>query len=290
MIKLSVIIPIYNSESVLKFCVNSILHQPLRSLELILVNDGSMDGSLAICYDMAVIDERIHIIDKGNGGVSSARNVGIEHAQGEYITFVDADDYIEADTFTEVVFQSNADVIEFPYSGMPGHKPYEIGRYSKNSNEIYLQMTTFMHNPCWARLYKRAVIGDIRFKEDIRMGEDILFLVQLFPHINSYHLIPGLHGYVYDNDNPLSAMHVNSKSDNLDSLNAVILYEAQQNDNRLAWFYVIRHCLVFSLRYHMLSTLLPKILWSKLLLASIPLKDKKDLAVCKINYILGRIS
>ena len=290
MIKLSIIVPIYNAERLLMRCIDSVMHQPLRSLELILVNDGSTDGSLAICHNMVGKDNRIRVVDKTNGGVSSARNVGIELAQGEYITFVDADDYIAAGTFKEDMFQSNADVIEFPYSGMTGHNPYEMCRYSKTNNEVYLQMTTYMHNPCWARFYKRAVIANIRFKEDIRMGEDILFLVQIFPRINSYFLIPGVHGYEYNSDNPLSAMHVHYTSHDLDKLNAIILHEAQECKNALAWFYILRHCLIYSLQHHMLATLLPNLHWHKLIFSPISAKGKKDLAICKINYILGRIS
>lgn len=89
----SVIVPIYNSENYLKKCVLSILNQTYANLEVILVDDGSSDGSSKICDDYAIQDNRVKVVHIPNGGVSNARNVGIQQAIGEYIAFVDSDDY-----------------------------------------------------------------------------------------------------------------------------------------------------------------------------------------------------
>ena len=100
---LSVIIPVYNVEEYLAKCVDSILNQTYKNLEVILVNDGSKDGSGSICDAFAQKDPRVRVIHKENGGLSSARNAGIEAAKGEYITFVDSDDWIEADAYAHLM-------------------------------------------------------------------------------------------------------------------------------------------------------------------------------------------
>jgi len=95
MLKFSIIVPVYNSELYLEKCVNSILKQSYQNIELILINDGSTDGSSRLCDEIAEKDSRVVVIHKLNGGVSDARNVGIKKATGEYILFVDSDDFIE---------------------------------------------------------------------------------------------------------------------------------------------------------------------------------------------------
>lgn len=100
---LSVIIPVYNVEEYLVQCVQSILDQTYRNLEVILVNDGSRDGSGAICDALAQKDSRVRVIHKENGGLSSARNAGMEAATGEYITFVDSDDWLETDGYAHLM-------------------------------------------------------------------------------------------------------------------------------------------------------------------------------------------
>lgn len=112
--KLSIIVPIYNVEEYLENCINSILNQTFKDFELILVNDGSPDNSLEICYIYKEKDNRIKVIDKENGGVSSARNAGIDIALGDYIAFVDPDDDIEYNMYEELIKtieQHNVDMV-----------------------------------------------------------------------------------------------------------------------------------------------------------------------------------
>ena len=90
----SIIVPIYNKEKYLEKCLDSILGQTYRDLEIILVDDGSQDGSLEICRKYAEKNERIHVYAKKNGGVASARNLGLEKSQGSFLAFVDPDDYL----------------------------------------------------------------------------------------------------------------------------------------------------------------------------------------------------
>lgn len=101
--KLSIIVPVYNAEKYIERCVNSLLNQTYQNVEVILVNDGSKDGSLAICSELAGKDGRIKVFDKENGGAASARNVGIREATGDYIGFCDSDDYFDPEMMTELV-------------------------------------------------------------------------------------------------------------------------------------------------------------------------------------------
>ena len=94
MAKYSVIIPVYNAEKTLRRCVDSVLNQNYGDMELLLINDGSTDGSLDICNGYRSFSPQVRVIDKTNGGVSSARNAGLGIAEGEYILFVDSDDYV----------------------------------------------------------------------------------------------------------------------------------------------------------------------------------------------------
>ena len=104
---ISVIVPVYNVEKYLRKCVDSIVNQTYKNLEIILVDDGSPDNCGKICDEFAEMDNRVMVIHKENGGLSSARNAGLDIATGEYITFVDSDDYIENDTYEKVVVAIN---------------------------------------------------------------------------------------------------------------------------------------------------------------------------------------
>lgn len=112
---LSIIVPIYNARTYIEKCIESILRQNFRDYELILVDDGSIDGSGYICDTYAGLDSRIHVIHQLNKGVSSARNTGLEAATGQYVCFVDADDWIESDLFQvcmDTIESSGADILQ----------------------------------------------------------------------------------------------------------------------------------------------------------------------------------
>ena len=100
---ISIIIPIYNVESYLRKCLDSIMEQSFSYFELLLINDGSTDSSGQICQEYVEKDDRIRYFEKENGGVSSARNFGIKHSRGEYITFIDSDDWVDSD-YLEVLY------------------------------------------------------------------------------------------------------------------------------------------------------------------------------------------
>ncbi len=122
---LSVIVPVYNAEEYLRKCIDSILYQTYSDLELLLINDGSTDSSGAVCDEYARRDDRVRVIHKENGGVSSTRNLGLDLAQGEWITFVDADDWIEHETYEKIFSQiesTEADVCCYDFTMVYPHR------------------------------------------------------------------------------------------------------------------------------------------------------------------------
>lgn len=119
--KISIIVPVYNAEKYLRECVESVLHQTLSDLELILVDDGSTDSSPAFCDAFAAQDVRVKVIHKPNGRAASARNAGLRIASGDYVAFVDADDWISPDMY-EKMLQTNADVTLCDYVRFQGEK------------------------------------------------------------------------------------------------------------------------------------------------------------------------
>ena len=170
---LSIITPVYNVESYLDRCVQSILLQPYRDIELILIDDGSSDKSSIICDKWAQEDARVIVIHKENGGVSSARNVGLEIAKGDYLTFVDPDDFIAPETYSAnmdyLLAHDDIDIIQFPYCN---YVDGEVRDYHKPSTQIFKNSKTIFSNwwsgmpleyVIWNKIYKRFVWNDIRF-------------------------------------------------------------------------------------------------------------------------------
>lgn len=202
---ISVIIPIYNLQHILSQTLDSVLKNAFKDYELILVNDGSTDNSLDICKMYKEKDSRIVIIDKENGGLSSARNAGLDVAKGKYICFVDGDDLISNDYFEKlfnyidsnnldwvecaryVVDENGNKTIQHLFNENVIYKDQQIDKYVlnhsfyNNAQDIHLHSTS-----AWGSIYLKERIGDLRFREDITYGEDTLFNYEFVQKINSY--------------------------------------------------------------------------------------------------------
>ena len=184
--KISIIVPVYNAEKYLRKCVDSILNQTFKDFELILVDDGSIDTSGKICDEYNLKDNRIKVIHKENGGLSSARNAGLDIAQGEYIGFVDSDDWIELDVYEElykICKENDTDVgiVGINYGGASEKKKSK--KIEIYSNKLILDDLVYNKGkeitwPAWNKLWLKKVIGESRFKEG-RIYEDGLFLYSL---------------------------------------------------------------------------------------------------------------
>lgn len=204
---ISVIVPIYNVELYLPTCLESILSQTYQDLEIILVDDGSPDNSGRICDEYAKKDSRISVIHQKNAGQSGARNTGLDMARGEYVTFVDADDYIESDAYeilmTEVA-RTNVDILLFGHNLIKDcnerdtkSKKHEIKSTILGSDELWYEVFGNLNNAVWNKLYKRELIGRKRFKLGLFHGEDLLFNLEYINECSSALLISlPLYNYV----------------------------------------------------------------------------------------------
>lgn len=174
---ISVIVPVYNGKETLVRCAQSIRNQTCEDLEIILVDDGSTDGSGALCSALSREDARIRVIRKENGGVSSARNRGIEAAKGEYVLFMDSDDYMEpvmAEKMLEGIGEDDIAICGFHhhYQGRDIIRIPEVPGQSGEENFLSLYGQGFLNMP-WNKLYRRELMGS--FDESLNLGEDLLF-------------------------------------------------------------------------------------------------------------------
>lgn len=175
--KISIIIPVYNTQDFLRKCIESILQQTIRDIEVILVDDGSTDNSPAICDEYAKKDSRIRVIHKKNGGLSDARNAGIEVAEGQYLGFVDSDDYVHPmmyETLLGFAEQEGAGIVqsEFYYfddGSEPDTQKIETAGFeclSVTSSEVFQNFYTnnyVLHSTVCNKLYARDIFEEIRF-------------------------------------------------------------------------------------------------------------------------------
>ncbi len=205
----SIIIPIFNAEKTLKRCLDSILNQDFQDFEIIAVNDGSTDSSLEILKNYSTATNKIKVCDKPNGGVSSARNQGIKLAQGDYIVFIDADDWI-VDDYLERFSTDESDIIVCGYEAFDRHNIIEIPTLQHligNKNVCdYLAKNikaSYLRTP-WAKAFRKDTILqlDHYFDENIRFGEDTEFNFRVFAKAQSLSLLP-FGGYKYYYGNPL---------------------------------------------------------------------------------------
>lgn len=180
---ISVIIPVYNTEKYLHRCIDSVLAQTYQDFELLLIDDGSKDSSGAICDEYAVGDSRVKVFHKENGGVSSARNVGLDNARGEWITFVDADDYIEENFLKS--FEGNLDadlVVGNMIICEAGKSPSDIdahivpGKYCPIQSVLKGNLTKTVFCAPWGKLFRNDGIRDLRFDVGMTICEDTKFV------------------------------------------------------------------------------------------------------------------
>lgn len=197
--RISVIVPVYQVEKYLSKCLDSILAQTFIDFEVLLINDGSYDLSGVICDKYASKDSRIRVIHKKNGGVSSARNTGIDCAEGEWICFVDSDDYVDPNYLSNLLrgVDNNTDIVYANYDSY-NYIPREITLDTKSAIDFMIENSIFSMSGPVAKLYKTKLIHDynIRFPINVHMGEDAIFNLEVmnvaiymsFHTCNDYHI------------------------------------------------------------------------------------------------------
>ena len=198
---ISVIVPVYNVEKYLDRCVESIVSQTYKNLEIILIDDGSPDNCPQMCDDWAKKDSRIKVIHKENGGVSSARNCGLDEAKGEYISFVDSDDVIHSQ-FYEIMAKNigDADIIYCEYKNFTNEISFdEADNFEievNKRNDVFLN-PKFSFYIVWNKLIKKNLLNNLRFDTELKNAEDTWFAFKLLSNCNKVvYIKTPLYGYL----------------------------------------------------------------------------------------------
>lgn len=220
---ISIIVPVYKTEQYLERCVTSLRAQTYRDLEIILVDDGSPDRCPELCDAYAAEDRRVRVVHKENGGVSAARNAGLDAARGEYIGFVDSDDDVDAGMYAAMMATAqkyDCDIVmcDCLKEGETGSQLYthniREGGYSREQLEReyfpHLLMMENVEYPAtisnWLLLFKRELAESVRYLEGVRYSEDLLFGAQLMDRARSFYYMKGQAFYHY-RMNQQSATH-----------------------------------------------------------------------------------
>ena len=213
--KISIVVPVYNVSKYLDKCLSSILSQTYKNIEVLVINDGSTDDSPDVIAKY-LYDKRLVYMEQANAGVSAARNKGIEAATGEFIGFVDSDDFIETEMYKrllDAILTANADMSVCNYNLVYADEPWQH-RYSNMQNEtadiwqdVYGYFSRYCARPkpnnyIWTRLYKAEIIknSNVRF-ENYKLADDTLFNFKLLPYIRKVSFISdGLYNYFQRKD------------------------------------------------------------------------------------------
>ena len=250
MIKISIIIPVYNASLYIKRCLDSIINQNYKNLEIICINDGSKDNSLKILNEYAAKDNRIVTINQENHRVSYSRNLGIDRATGDYILFLDSDDWLENNTF-EILNQNTSpdiDILFFGNNNIKNDCVYSQNIYKFATTEYYFNnnikesFSKLKTRTVWGKLYKLQRIQDlnIKFPRDMYYGEDTFFVIQNIINDCKVKTIENcLYNYTIDNNTSLTKINLKKQLDQLLILinHFDILFE-KQSINRILKLYI----------------------------------------------------
>lgn len=221
--KVSAIVPVYNVEKYLSRCLDSIINQTYKNIEIILVNDGSNDDSLEICNYYKNKDKRIKLVNKTNGGLSSARNSGLRIATGEYILFIDSDDWILEETINELIYYAQKYKVDFVryspvYAGysniedgtpwkFPDERQIEPGYYDKERIRTEIFDRLFITDKLTLGPIVSAVLSlysrefllkyNLYFDENIKYSEDVIFNAKVVYNTKSFYFIKDSYYYYY---------------------------------------------------------------------------------------------
>lgn len=232
---ISVIVPVYNVESLIERCVGSILRQTHNQLEVIIVDDGSTDRSFEVCSRIAKDDSRVRLVKQANGGVSAARNSGLALASGDFITFVDSDDWIDAD-FLEVLLglikQTNADIALGGIRHVDSHfSPQNFDGNGEFKDDRVLSREQALDSLCrrsipnqmtvWAKLYRRHCIDGMRFPTARRLAEDEFMAHRLLIRSSAMAITEKSHYYYWQHPTSLTGV-IPSESTLTNSLDAFL--------------------------------------------------------------------
>lgn len=308
----SIIVPVYNVEKVLHYCIESILNQTYNDFELILVDDGSTDNSGTICDDYSARDSRVSVVHTKNGGVSKARNTGIEMAQGEFLCFIDSDDYI-AEEYLEKLFNTFRHNSEYDniWCGFQTTKKYGelCGKIIVASEDTNVSTSDVQHimdlhakwlsQMPWNKIYISSIVNSnhLRFPENMMLGEDLFFNLSYLDRTN---------GKILTINEPLN-YYLQTKEDSLDNKFYPDLFEIYKTINKELYYYLTKwNCdkTQFTLyynscfysyekalrnTYHKKSNIKKKCMYNKRIMKSKEFQEALNKATCYIHplYLFG---
>lgn len=222
---ISIVVPVYNAEKTIVRCLSSICNQTFQRLEIIVINDGSTDNSFLLCQKIASTDKRIRLITQDNAGRSCARNKGVDLAQGEWIGFVDSDDWIDSDMYGQLysaVVSQSADIAQCSYfyndNEIPKHKIKGVFTHDEALELLFRDKE--IKNFLWNNLFRRTLFDGVRFPESQNF-EDMAVMFKLFDKIDRMVCIdkPEYHYCTSDTSIVRSAFLLKNKLDYLSALN-----------------------------------------------------------------------
>lgn len=216
--KLSVIVPVYNVEKYLERCVNSVINQNYPYMEIILIDDGSKDSSGKICDILAAKDNRIKVIHQQNGGLSAARNTGIDNATGEYIDFLDSDDELLPNVFNDLIPLLEYNKLDLIVFASQKVKPEKInkekhtGKFSiLDGKEALIKEISENGGCAWNKIYTRKAIGDVRFPVG-RLFEDTAVSYKFIANCDKIGIVDKVYHNYYYNPNSIANTSFNVKA------------------------------------------------------------------------------
>lgn len=255
---ISIIIPVYNNSKSLKRCLESVVNQTYKDLEIIIVNDGSTDNSLDICNEFAKKDDRIVIIDKENGGVSSARNAGLKVANGEYIGFVDGDDTINEKMYEILLdnligYDADVSICSFIFKFQDNSEKHYFNNKDKtikilNNKQAIIEALKgrlFAGHLC-NKLFKTKIINNLLLDEDIYVYEDLLLCIKAFEGSKSvvFDPLPLYNYYIHDESAYNRLFNKKQLTANLACDRIIVFLKASYPK---AVKYVLANCLLYNL-------------------------------------------
>lgn len=247
---MSIIVPIYNAENYLNECISSIINQTYRNIEVLLIEDGSTDASLDICKEWSKRDSRIKVWHQKNKGVSGARNKGLEIASGNYILFVDADDYVD-ENYVRSLYekQALADIVICGYCKVNSENKTSVllqkdGFLGREDVFFHTVCTNVIHGACWNKMFRASVLrkNSIIFRENIAIGEDLVFVTEYLQYCSTcYYINRALYFYRKNGQSAMNSTYMTRKFDkrNISVLECVSeLKKLTENENRVIQRYI----------------------------------------------------
>ena len=262
---ISIIVPVYNAEKYIEKCIDSIIGQTYKNIEIILIDDGSTDSSGIICDKYLKKDARIKVLHINNSGVSNARNIGLDKATGEWIVFVDSDDWIESNfcekLYAGLISNPKVDIVCSGYKRIYSYTEEFINCNNKNilynANQYLLKLLNVQNGYgfCHMKMIRRDCIKDIRFNNKLVVAEDALFNMQILKNVNEVLQIgEGLYNYRFNENSLVRKYDKNYVTKYLNAMKETYKYlknEYPNNEYVMNNFYnyVSYHVLLIAVNY-----------------------------------------